>query len=80
MTLQGTIRNGAIVLSSDSGLAEGTRIEVSIVKVIDAPSKAEASPSERETDPLLKYCGAIDNLPPDASENIDHYLYGAPKQ
>jgi hypothetical protein len=24
--------------------------------------------------------GKVDGLPPDASENVDHYLYGAPKK
>ncbi len=29
---------------------------------------------------LMKFAGKAQGLPADASENIDHYLYGHPKQ
>ena len=77
MTYQGHIENGKIVLDAAPVLAEGASVVVTIVE-------NTAEPKEREIPTLYErmkpFIGAIDGLPPDASQNIDHYLYGHPKK
>lgn len=43
-----------------------------------AQGKEEAIPSIYET--LKDFVGKAEGLPPDASVNLDHYLYGLPKR
>jgi hypothetical protein len=76
MTYQGHIENGSIVFNEALNLPEGTEVTVSIV-----PKKSNQEgdvPSIYEQ--LKPFFGKIEGLPPDASQNIDHYLYGHPKK
>jgi hypothetical protein len=72
MTYQGQIKNGTIVLDGPIDLPEGVRVQVDITP-LDTASKPTLS--ER----LLRYAGKAEGLPPDASRNLDHYLYGVHK-
>jgi hypothetical protein len=78
MTYSGHIENGQVVFDAAPGLPEGTPVVVSVV-----PTAAEPTP-EREIPTLYErmkpIIGIADGLPPDASQNIDHYLYGHPKK
>ena len=79
MTYRGEVRNGAIVLDEPVSLPEGARVEVHLVGERDEGSQ---EPTRRRTwaerfGPLI---GSIRGLPPDFAENLDHYLYGAPKR
>jgi hypothetical protein len=71
MTLEGHVLNGTIVLQPPTTLPEGARVRVEILT-------AEA-PEPSLFDRLGDLAGKAANLPPDAAEQHDHYLYGAPK-
>ena len=77
MTYQGHIENGKVVFDAAPALADGTPV---VVTVVEKPAEA----TEREIPTLYErmqpFIGAIDGLPPDASQNIDQYLYGHPKK
>ncbi|GIW79053.1 MAG: hypothetical protein KatS3mg105_0860 [Gemmatales bacterium] len=71
MTLQGTVRNGVIVLDPPGQLPEGTRVKVLV-------TEEAASPTLRER--LRKLAGTVDDLPADMARNHDHYIHGAPRR
>jgi hypothetical protein len=72
MTYHGQIKNGMIVLEQPVDLPEGSCVRVDI-RPLGPASKGTLS--ER----LLRRAGRAEDLPPDASRNLDHYLYGHPK-
>ena len=45
---------------------------------------SDVKPGNSELPTLLErmkdFVGTVDNLPPDSSVNLDHYLYGSPKR
>ena len=67
MTWRGRVKGGGVVLDEAVPLPDGTEVEVSVAR----PAAAEAPGQD-----LMKYAGQIDDLPEDASINLDHYLYG----
>jgi hypothetical protein len=80
MTYKGTVKNGVVVLEGPRTPPEGTPVSVRVLK----PS-ARAAPQPRKRaktlyEVLKPYIGMGKGLPPDASRNVEHYLYGAPKQ
>ena len=70
MELEGTVRNGVIVIEGAAALAEGARVRV----VVD---ESEQKPTLVG---LLKYAGALPDMPADFAEQHDHYLHGTPKR
>ena len=78
--LTGKVVNGVIILENGGTLPDGTIVRVEPV--------AESGPAEsvqeisQLRDMLLSHAGVIDDpeLPTDLAENLDHYLYGAPKR
>ncbi len=76
MTYQGHIENGNIVFNEALNLPEGTEVTVSVVPRRPAPKDDVPTIYEQ----LKPFFGKIDGLPPDASQNIGHYLYGHPKK
>jgi hypothetical protein len=77
MTYHGHIENGKIVLDGAPVLADGTAVVVSIVERSPEPKDREIPTLYERMKPFI---GTVDGLPPDASQNIDHYLYGHPKK
>lgn len=73
MTYRGHVEKGAIVLDEPAELPEGAEVTVEIATHSDVAHADYVSP-------LLKYAGKAIGLPPDASVNVDHYLYGHPKR
>ena len=79
MTYRGHVCNGVVVLDDAVTLPEGLGVKVE-------PMESPERPSEPDDDgPTLYEClepfvGKLEGLPPDASVNIDHYLYGLPKR
>jgi hypothetical protein len=71
MTYKGTVRGGVIILEPGADLPEGQAVEV-------RPALSNSTPSLHER--LKGIIGAVKNLPPDASRNVDHYLYQAPRR
>ncbi|HEX5272306.1 MAG TPA: hypothetical protein VFW33_17535 [Gemmataceae bacterium] len=76
MTLQGTVRNGVIVLDPPRALAEGIRVEVIVPESAAGPAQAAPTLAER----LLKHAGTVTGLPADMAEQHDHYTHGTPKR
>jgi len=77
MVYHGHVKNGRVELDGPSRLPEGAEVEVTL-----AP---QAGADIDETGPTLydrlkDFIGSVDDLPPDASVNVDHYLYGHPKR
>jgi hypothetical protein len=81
MTYRGHVENGRVVVEDDVDLPDGTPVEVKPVRV-KAPGRAHAPAKDKLTVSrrLLKYAGKAKGLPRDAARNLDHYLYGHPKQ
>lgn len=77
ITLHGHIENGRVVLDAIPTVPDGTRVEVIVI-----PTPTEATDRKVPTlfERMKPFIGCIDDLPPDASQNIDHYLYGHPKK
>ncbi len=61
--------NGMIVIDGREPLPEGTRVRV-VVKIRAKPSLLG----------LLKYAGALPDMPADFAEQHDHYIHGTPKR
>ncbi|MEX0641065.1 MAG: hypothetical protein WD468_00110 [Pirellulales bacterium] len=76
MTINGHVRNGAIVLDEPCQLPEGAAVQVEVIVAVPAEDGPARSLYER----LKPIIGTIDDLPDDASVNLDHYLYGHPKK
>jgi hypothetical protein len=71
MSFTGHVENGVVVFDTPNALPEGTAVKV----------EAIASSSKRSLlDRLGDVVGKAEGLPADASQNVDHYLYGHPKQ
>lgn len=88
MTLTGIVQGNAIVLTSGGPLPNGAKIRIEAV--VDTECTDSTQPSEPEisqqpqtdelSQQLLAMAGTVDGLPPDASTQLDHYLYGTPRQ
>jgi hypothetical protein len=78
MVYQGHVENGVIRLRDSAVLPEGVEVRVEIV----APAASREANGGRVTlyERLKPLIGAAKHLPPDASVNVDHYLYGHPKK
>ena len=72
MLLEGTIRNGTIVLDQPPSMPEGARVEV----VIKPAAHTTSSLGEM----LLRHAGKAVGLPEDMAAQHDHYLHGTPKR
>ena len=72
MLLEGTVRNGTIVLDQPEALREGTRVKISV------------EPTEEDCQSLrgllIKHAGSVTGLPSDLAEQHDHYIRGTPKR
>ena len=77
MTYHGHIENGRVVFDSAPGLPDGTPVVVSVVPTAEGTEEREIPTLYERMKPFI---GTIEGLPPDASQSIDHYLYGHPKK
>jgi hypothetical protein len=84
MTVRGKIKNGKVVLNNPKALAEGTEVEVRPVKKPKRAVKKQKPKSKIRRRSLAArlapFIGVVKDLPPDMSVNLDHYLYGHPKE
>ncbi len=78
MTYRGHVCNGVVVLDDAVALPEGLDVKVEPMESGPAESAAKDIPTLYER--LEPFIGKAEGLPPDASVNLDHYLYGVPKQ
>ena len=70
MTFEGRVENGAIVLETPSTLPEGARVRIEVL------ARTEPTLFNR----IGHLAGKAKNLPADAAEQHDHYLYGTSGQ
>ena len=80
MTYRGKVKNGVVVLEGPHVPPEGSPVSVRVLK---SPARPAARGRKRELtlyDGLKPFIGMAKGLPADASLNVDHYLYGAPKR
>jgi hypothetical protein len=59
------------------GLPEGTRVQVVVPAVRQEPAD---QPRESTLRSLLKFAGALDDLPADMADQHDHYIHGTPRR
>jgi hypothetical protein len=78
MVYRGRVENGLIQLEGSVTLPEG--IEVRVETVTPAPTGESERGGSSLYERLKPVIGAAKGLPPDASVNVDHYLYGHPKK
>jgi hypothetical protein len=77
MVYRGRVENGVIRLEDRQILPEGAVVEVHFLNE-NSRGDEEKYPSLYEG--LKDFIGKAEELPPDASVNLDHYLYGVPKR
>jgi hypothetical protein len=82
MAARGKMKNGKVILDDPNALPDGTEVEVRPAKKRKPAAKTKKSKPRLRTlaDRLANVVGKATGLPPDASINHDHYLYGTPKQ
>ncbi len=91
MVYRGHIKKGVVILDDAADLSDGTEVTVRPIKeaakkrLSATQKKLAKTPKSKSGKPwispgLARLAGAAKNLPADAARNLDHYLYGAPKQ
>jgi hypothetical protein len=76
MILTGSVKGGKILLPEGITLPDGMEVRIEVPTSSPDPATAKTDTGRR----LLKLAGTCDGLPEDLSVNLDHYLYGTPKQ
>ena len=71
MLLEGTIKNGTIVLDQPPSLPDGERVEVELKAI------AQAQPTFID---LLEFAGCMPDMPADFAAQHDHYIHGTSKR
>lgn len=82
MVYSGTIQNGVVVFDNGNHPPDGTPVQVvPLPAAATSPSAPGAPSSPADVDPIFRMSElAADTGVPDLARNIDHYLYGHPKQ
>lgn len=78
MIYRGHVRNGVVVLDDAVALPEGMGVMIEPIENDHEEPATDDIPTLYER--LKPFIGKATGLPPDASVNIDHYLYGTPKR
>ena len=79
MTYRGHVENGTVLLDVPVTLSDGTKVEVAVVEGAEAPCEAKSIWELVSEISASVPAEEWEKTPPDASVNLDHYLYGAPK-
>lgn len=77
MTIRGHVHEGQLILDERLLLPEGAEVTVNVQEVSE-PNSGQSIPALYER--MSAVIGKANGLPSDASENVDHYLYGAPRK
>jgi hypothetical protein len=80
MVYPGQVKKGTVVLDASQAVPNGSEVAVRVQR-----DSARRTGKGHERNPTLlerfrHIVGIVDDLPPDFSENHDHYLYGTPKR
>ncbi len=78
MPYRGHVENGVVVFDEPAGIEEGTVVSVAVAEEREGAGDDLTGPTLAER--LARLVGKAKGLPPDASLNHDHYLYGLPKK
>jgi hypothetical protein len=79
MVYSGTIQNGVVVFDNGNHPPDGTPVQVVPLSAAASATSAPAPPTD--VDPIFRMSElAADTGVTDLARNIDHYLYGHPKQ
>jgi hypothetical protein len=70
MELEGTVKNGVVVVDSAELPPNGTRVRVVVDEANTKPTLAG----------LLKYAGVLSDMPADFAQQHDHYVHGTAKR
>lgn len=76
MTYRGRVKNGVVVLEGPQTPPDGTQVSVRVLKGRGC-KKRGSSQLYKLLKPVI---GKAKGFPPDASANLDHYLYGTPRK
>jgi len=81
MTYKGHVEDGVIVPDEPIDIENGVSVLFEIrVNASDQACSEFATAKPSITQLLSRFAGKALTLPGDAAENLDHYLYGLPKQ
>jgi hypothetical protein len=80
MSYRGRIKDGAVVLDEPIDLPEGTEVQILCARPPLAKCDEERPKGPTLYERLKPIIGSVDDWPSDMSVNLDHYLYGHPKQ
>lgn len=80
MTLNGHFENGVVVLDEQADVPDGVKVRVEFASAEVSSPLNGATPERPTVTRFSRIIGMAKDLPPDASANVDHYLYGAPKR
>ena len=78
MVYRGQVKGGMVVLEGPAAPPEGARVSVRVLKA--TTPRPERTRERTLYDRLKNVIGKAKGMPPDASLNTDHYLYGMPKR
>ena len=84
MTYRAKMKDGQVVFEGGIKPADGVELRVDVVESPagkDNGAASSASDGATVGQRLMKYAGTMptDGLPSDGSRNLDHYIYGTPK-
>jgi hypothetical protein len=74
MSFTGHVQDGVVVFDTPTDLLDGTAVRSEAIETPPTPAKRSL------LDRLGDVVGKAEGLPADASQNVDHYLYGHPKK
>ncbi len=77
--IRGRVQKGVVVLDEPDRLKEGVEVTVRPVKSKNGATKPKKK-SVTVSRGLLRLAGKAKGLPPDASQNVEHSLYGHTKR
>ncbi len=91
MVYRGHVRNGKVELDDPVTLPEGAKLELSVVSLGSSGEGPESPNADAGKQPLslseeIERIWADvpesewEKLPPDLSDQLDHYIYGLPKR
>jgi hypothetical protein len=85
MMYRGSVKNGVVVFDSKIKLPESAKVIVKPVAARAKPAKPpkaakKKAPPRTLAERYAKITGIAKGLPADGSVNMDHYVYGVPKQ
>ncbi len=83
MTYRGRVQNGVVVPEAGAVLPEGAEVRIDVQGTPSATSEplgSDSSDSPRSSmyQTYQNILGVIQDLPADASERVDEFLYGPP--